>query len=73
MEAEAGGGSSYISGHSGCKTYSGYLFSDTKMIDGNGYVWTSSKGNYTGMPTWDGSSTMKGNNDNGYCKISLVK
>lgn len=39
-----GGGSSYISGHHGCVKYDKYVFIDTKMIDGNGFVWTDVKG-----------------------------
>ena len=39
-----GGGSSYISGHPGCVKYDKYVFTNTKMIDGNGFVWTDVKG-----------------------------
>ena len=43
------------------------------MIDGGGYVWTTVKADSsTGMPTHDGSSTMKGNEGNGYAKITLL-
>ena len=79
------GGSSFISGHDGCNAvnssgshtgqpnhYSGYVFTDTIMIDGAGYKWTNVKGEYTGMPTHDGKSTMTGNSGNGYAKITLV-
>lgn len=52
--------------------YSGYVFTDTKMIDGAGYNWTSEKGEYVGMPTHDGNSTMTGNSGNGYARITLV-
>lgn len=41
--------------------YSGYKFTETKMIAGN-----------SSMPTHDGSSTMIGNSGNGYAKITLV-
>lgn len=51
--------------------YSGYVFFDTVMIDGAGYKWTDQKGEYVGMPTWDGTSTMEGNYNRGYAKISL--
>lgn len=80
------GGSSFISGHSGCNAlnssgthtgqsihYSNYSFTNTKMIDGDGYIWTTSKGSKTGMPTHDGTSTMVGNAENGYAKITLIK
>ncbi len=52
--------------------YSGYVFKDTVMIDGNGYKWTNVKGAYTGMPTHDGKSTMTGNSGNGYAKITYL-
>ena len=53
--------------------YSGYKFTDTVMIDGDGYKWTTSKGSYTGMPTHDGTGIMAGNTGNGYARISLQK
>ena len=53
--------------------YSGYQFHDTIMIDGAGYNWTTEKGSYTGMPTHDGTSTMTGNDGNGYAKITLLE
>lgn len=54
--------------------YSGYKFSNTVMIDGLGYQWTTEKGNVIiGMPTFDGTSTMNGNDGNGYAKITLLK
>ena len=69
-----GGGSSFISGHSGCNAinstgthtgqpnhYSGYVFTNTKMIIGN-----------ASMPTYDGTSTMTGNAGNGYAKITFI-
>lgn len=49
--------------------YSGYSFTNTVMIDGNGYNWTTEKGEYVGMPTFDNTSTMIGNSGNGYAKI----
>ncbi len=52
--------------------YSGYVFTDTVMIDGAGYKWTNVKGTYTGMPTHDGKSTMTGNSGNGYAKITYL-
>ena len=53
--------------------YSNYKFINTVMIDGAGYNWTTSVGDYIGMPTFDGTSTMKGNTSNGYAKISLLQ
>ena len=88
--ANAGGGSSFISGHNGCDAikeestenniihtgqsihYSGLYFTDTVMIDGEGYKWTTEKGSYTGMPTHDGTGTMKGNTGNGYARITYI-
>ena len=88
--ANAGGGSSFISGHDGCDAikeestenniihtgqsvhYSGMHFTDTIMIDGEGYKWTTEKGSYTGMPTHDGTGTMKGNTGNGYARITYI-
>ena len=52
--------------------YSGYIFTDTKMVDGQGYNWTTSKGSYTGMPSHDGTTTIKGNQGNGYAKITYL-
>ena len=52
--------------------YSNYIFTNTVMIDGLGYNWTTSKGSYVGMPSFDGTSIMSGNSSNGYAKITLV-
>ena len=52
--------------------YSGLKFIDTVMIDGKGYSWTNKIGTKTNMPTFDGTGTMVGNNDNGYAKISSL-
>ena len=52
--------------------YSGMHFTDTIMIDGEGYKWTTEKGSYTGMPTHDGTGTMKGNTGNGYARITYI-
>lgn len=87
-----GGGSSFISGHSGCDAiaensiesniihtgqsihYSNYSFTDTIMIDGKGYSWTTTKGSsVVGMPTYSGSGTMTGNSGHGYAKITLIE
>ncbi len=88
--ANAGGGSSFISGHNGCDAikeestenniihtgqsvhYSGMYFTDTVIIDGEGYKWTTQKETYTGMPTHDGTGTMKGNAGNGYARITYI-
>lgn len=52
--------------------YSGLYFTNTVMIDGNGYNWTSEKGDYIGMPSHDESTKMVGNLGNGYAKITLL-
>ena len=52
--------------------YSGMYFTDTVMIDGSGYKWTTQKGEYTGMPSHDGTGTMKGNAGNGYARITYI-
>lgn len=85
IDSGGGGGSSFISGHNGCNSinssgshtnnsahYSGYVFTNTVMIDGAGYKWTNSKGSYTGMPNISGTSTIAGNTGNGYAKITPV-
>ena len=55
------------------KHYSGLYFTDTAMIDGAGYQWTTEKGNIVvGMPTHDGKGTMIGNSGNGYAKITYL-
>ena len=54
--------------------YSNYKFTDTKMIDGKGYQWTTEVGTeVVGMPTHDGTSTMNGNDGNGFAKITLLE
>ena len=55
------------------KHFSGLYFTDTKMIDGAGYEWTTEKGSeVVSMPTHDGESTMTGNTGNGYAKITYL-
>ena len=67
-----GGGSSYISGHSGC-TAKTLTFTNTIMIDGAGYEWTSIKGAQVGIPTIaDQSIRRNGYVGNGYCIISWI-
>ncbi len=79
-----GGGSSYISGHEGCNSVDtdGYhtgsfisstnkYFLNTKMIDGKGYEWTTVKGAKIDMPTHDGTTTVAGNQGNGYAKVTF--
>lgn len=57
-----------------CSThYSGLKFTDTVMIDGAGYNWTTTKGSQIGMPKYNGTEgTMDGNIGNGYARITLL-
>ena len=52
--------------------YSGLYFTNTVMIDGNGYNWTSEKGDYLGMPSHSDNSIIKGNHGNGYARITML-
>ena len=52
--------------------YSKYKFNNTKIVDGTGYNWTTSRQSYIGMPTHDGAQIMSGNSGNGYAKITLL-
>lgn len=52
--------------------YSGLYFTNTVMIDGNGYNWTSEKGDYIGMPSHSDNSTIMGNHGNGYVRITMM-
>ena len=53
--------------------YSNYKFTNTIMIDGKGYSWTTQKENYIGMPNHDQTATMTGNTGHGYAKITLIE
>ena len=74
------GGSSYISGHPGCSTITGYAFisGTTKMIDGKGLTWTTSSqtagGTAERMPTTSGGQEAlnTGHSGDGYAKITMV-
>lgn len=84
-----GGGSSFISGHSGCQAidsngspisspnhFSGFVFTNTKMIDGAGYAWTTSKGSLEAMPNPSTASSNYasgvGHSGNGYARITCL-
>ncbi len=99
--APGAGGSSYISGHTGCvavqkgtstpKTncttgttdnkcsihYSDYKFTNTVMIDGNGYSWSNVKGGYQRMPSGETEGAYYdqgvGKNGNGAARITQIK
>jgi hypothetical protein len=97
--AGSGGGSSYISGHTGCVAitsatnqspksgcttgttnnscsihYSNIKFTNTKMIDGDGYKWTNTKGALEQMPKPTGGyyASGVGHTGNGYVKITYL-
>ncbi|MDO4996034.1 MAG: glycine rich domain-containing protein [Bacilli bacterium] len=53
--------------------YSTKVFTDTVMIDGKGYSWTTVKASTpTGMPNKNGIGTVMGNTGNGFAKITLI-
>ena len=53
--------------------YSTKVFTDTVMIDGAGYSWTTVKANTpTGMPNKNGMGTVIGNTGNGFARITLM-
>jgi uncharacterized protein (UPF0333 family) len=81
------GGSSYISGFAGCNAinisgvhtgqsnhYSGNIFTNMDMIDGNGYKWTNVIGAQTQMPNPNSGyySLGVGNIGDGYAKITFL-
>ena len=53
-------------------SYTGYYFTDTLMIDGEGYRWTDKKEEQIGMPSHLDNSTITGNTGNGYARITLI-
>ena len=54
-------------------SYTGYKFTNTKMIDGKGYSWNISVGTtIINQPTPDGASTQTGQSGNGYAKITYL-
>ena len=52
--------------------YSGLYFTDTVMIDGEGYKWTDKKEEQIGMPSHSDNSIIMGNSGNGYARITLI-
>ena len=55
--------------------YSGLKFTNTKIIDGQGYSWTNVKGNKEQMPKINGDlyPLGQGYTGNGYAKITYIK
>ena len=73
------GGSSFISGYLGCDAIDKYSGSSNIIHTGQPVHYSGYKFDYSimhagneEMPTYDGTSTMTGNNGNGYAKISLI-
>ena len=52
--------------------YSGLYFTNTLMIDGDGYRWTTKKEEQIGMPSHSDNSIIMGNSGNGYARITLI-
>ena len=52
--------------------YSGLVFTNTKIIDGQGYIWTTSKGSNVKQPQPNGT-TSSGHTGNGYARITFVE
>ena len=54
--------------------YSGKVFTNTKMIDGAGYVWTNTKGTQEQMPNPEGGyyDLGRGHSGNGYARITYI-
>ena len=54
-------------------SYTGYKFTNTMMIDGTGYPWTTVKSSASsGMPSPTSGSTQTGQSGNGYAKITYL-
>lgn len=53
--------------------YSGYYFTNTLMIDGNGYQWTNEiQSSKIGIPDYTGTNTLASTPRNGYAIIKIV-
>ena len=57
------------------KHYSGKYFTNTLMIDGAGYEWTTEKGSLKPMPNPDGGNyeSGEGRTGDGYARITLTR
>ena len=54
-------------------SYTGYKFTNTQMIDGQGYPWTIVKSSASsGMPSPTSASLITGNTGSGYAKITYL-
>lgn len=55
------------------KHYSGKIFTNTVMVDGGGYKWTTSRsGTQNVMPKTSGSGTENGHYGDGFCRITYI-
>ena len=54
-------------------SWTNYVFSNTKIIDGSGYSWTTQKDSLENQPSPSGSGTQVGNSGNGYAIIKFVR
>ena len=55
-------------------SWTNFIFTNTKVIDGEGYEWTSERQDtIVKQPTYDNKSTQVGNSGNGYAKIQYVR
>lgn len=60
--------------HTGSSThYSGLTFTQTVMVDGLGYSWTTEKGSHSGQVQPDGTTTEKGHVGNGFARITFLQ
>ena len=86
-EVGGGGGSSFISGYTGCKAKSGfvgdnaatvkynnvqYVFTNMEMWDGKGYKWNSSAATSTQGFNNPSGTTENGHLGNGYTRITYI-
>ena len=54
-------------------SWTGFVFQNTKLVDGLGYSWTDSKGAISNQPTHDNEATQKGNSGNGFARIEALR
>lgn len=51
--------------------YTGIVFTNTEIIDGQGYAWTNTRGSYVGQIQPNGT-TATGHSGNGYARITYI-
>ena len=54
-------------------SFTGYIFENTKIIDGLGYSWTDVKKDLINQPTQNNLNTQKGNYGNGFARITSLR